>query len=114
VARKYCKLSGDIATATCAQTATGYYRTSKVPATCKNCAMIHAIGSEIPDEATTAQLSTTEPSTAPVTKPPKTTAPQTTAPVPSTDAGATTEEAMPVESTSPSTELPVNPPVSGQ
>ncbi len=114
VARKYCKLSGDIATATCAQTATGYYRTSKVPSTCKNCAMIHAIGSEIPDEATTAQLTTTEPSTAPVTKPPKTTVPQTTAPVPSTDAGATTEEAMPVDSTSPSTETPTSPPVSGQ
>ena len=100
VARKYCKITGDLAAATCTQTATGYYRSSKLPATCKNCAMIHAIGSEIPDEATTAQLSTTttEPSTVKTTKPPKTTAPQTTAPV-STEAASTTEDYMPVEST---------------
>ena len=100
VARKYCKITGDLAAATCTQTATGYYRSSKIPPTCKNCAMIHAIGSEIPDEATTAQLSTTttEPSTVKPTKPPKTTVPQTTLPV-STEPGSTTEEYMPVEST---------------
>lgn len=108
VARKYCKITGDLAAATCTQTATGYYRTSKIPATCKNCAMIHAIGSEIPDEATTAQLSTTttEPTTVKPTKPPKTTAPQTTLPV-STEPASTTDEYMPVESTTtPSSDSP--------
>ena len=109
VARKYCKITGDLAAATCTQTATGYYRTSKIPATCKNCAMIHAIGSEIPDEATTAQLTTTtEPTTVKPTKPPKTTVPQSTAPVSSTEAGSTTEEYMPVESTSPATSSEVS------
>lgn len=58
VARKYCKVTGDIASSTCASTGTGYYKSSKVPAKCKGCAMIHAIGSEIPDEVTGA--STTE------------------------------------------------------
>ena len=109
VARKYCKISGDLAAATCTQTATGYYRSSKLPATCKNCAMIHAIGSEIPDEATTAQLSTTttEPTTVkPTKKPPKTTAPQTTLPE-TTAPVPTTEDYMPVESTTiPSSDSP--------
>jgi len=124
VARKYCKITGDIAAATCAQTATGYYRTSKIPPTCKNCAMLHAIGSEIPDEATTAQLSTTtEPTTVKPTKPtkptkpPKTTVPQTTVPIPSTEANSTTEEYMPVESTTPTidvTEPETVPVVSGE
>jgi len=117
VARKYCKITGDLAAATCTQTATGYYRTSKLPATCKNCAMIHAIGSEIPDEATTAQLSTTttEPSTVKPTKPPKTTAPQTTVPPSSTEAASTTEDYMPVESTTESSgENPPSPTVAGQ
>lgn len=100
VARKYCKITGDIAAATCTQTATGYYRTSKIPPTCSNCAMLHAIGSEIPDEATTAQLTTTtEPTTVKPTKPPKTTVPQSTDPLASTEAGSTTEDYMPVEST---------------
>jgi len=111
VARKYCKISGDLAAATCTQTATGYYRSSKLPATCKNCAMIHAIGSEIPDEATTEQLSTTttEPTTVKPTKkpkPPKTTAPQTTLPE-TTVPVSTTEDYMPVESTTaPSNDIP--------
>lgn len=116
VARKYCKITGDLAAATCTQTATGYYRSSKLPATCKNCAMIHAIGSEIPDEATTAQLSTTttEPSTVKPTKPPKTTVPQTTLPV-STESGSTTEEYMPVESTTiPTSDSPPTEVVAGQ
>ena len=52
VARSYCKISGDIASAGCAETGTGYYKSSYVPSKCKNCAMIHAIGSEIPDEVT--------------------------------------------------------------
>ncbi len=52
VARSYCKISGDIASAGCAETGTGYYKSSHIPSKCKNCAMIHAIGSEIPDEVT--------------------------------------------------------------
>ena len=60
VARKYCKISGDIATETCAETGTGYYKTSNIPARCSNCAMIHAIGSEIPDEVTAPSATTTE------------------------------------------------------
>ncbi len=52
VARSYCKISGDIASAGCAETGTGYYKSSYIPSKCKNCAMIHAIGSEIPDEVT--------------------------------------------------------------
>ena len=60
VARKYCKISGDIASETCAETGTGYYKTSNIPAKCNNCAMIHAIGSEIPDEVTAPSATTTE------------------------------------------------------
>ncbi|MEE1502816.1 MAG: penicillin-binding transpeptidase domain-containing protein, partial [Acutalibacteraceae bacterium] len=52
VARSYCKISGDIASPGCAETGTGYYKSSHIPSKCKNCAMIHAIGSEIPDEVT--------------------------------------------------------------
>ncbi len=52
VARSYCKISGDIASAGCTETGTGYYKSSYIPSKCKNCAMIHAIGSEIPDELT--------------------------------------------------------------
>ncbi|MBR2876969.1 MAG: transglycosylase domain-containing protein [Clostridia bacterium] len=107
VSRRYCTASGDIASAKCASTATGYYRTSKIPATCRNCAMIHAIGSEIPDAATTAQLSTTtEPSTA--KKPPKTTKPaKTTNPLttlrPSTTVPPTT---VPPTTAPPTTTVP--------
>ncbi len=105
VARKYCKLTGDLASATCGKTATGYYRTSKLPPACKNCAMIHAIGSEIPDEATSAQYTTTtEPTTEKVTKPPKTTVapPKTTAtttPVNTTLPPDTTDVIVPEEPT---------------
>ncbi|MGN0525977.1 MAG: transglycosylase domain-containing protein [Acutalibacteraceae bacterium] len=59
VARKYCTISGDLASAGCTSTATGYYKSSNVPSKCKNCAMIHAIGSEIPDAATSAQATET-------------------------------------------------------
>ena len=52
VARAYCRISGDIASAGCAETGTGYYKSSCIPSVCKNCAMIHAIGSEIPDAVT--------------------------------------------------------------
>ena len=112
VARKYCKITGDLAAPTCAQTATGYYRTSKIPATCANCAMIHAIGSEIPDEATTAQLTTTTEPTTLVTTLPQTTI-QPTVPVdPSTT--VTPSETVPVESVPPvsdTTPVPVDPAV---
>ena len=113
VARKYCKISGDLAAPTCAQTGTGYYRTSKIPATCANCAMIHAIGSEIPDEATTAQLTTTTEPTTLVTTLPQTTI-QPTVPV---DPSATVapSETTPVETTPPpvadTTVAPVDPAV---
>ena len=61
VSREYCKISGDIASETCAEKAVGYYKTSNIPARCNNCAMIHAIGSEIPDEVTAPSATTTEP-----------------------------------------------------
>lgn len=60
VARKYCKISGDIATDTCYETGTGYYKTSNIPPKCNNCSMIHAIGSEIPDVVTGPSNTTTE------------------------------------------------------
>ncbi len=60
VARRYCTITGDIASDTCASTALGYYKTSNIPSTCKNCAMIHAIGSEIPDEVTKPSATTTQ------------------------------------------------------
>lgn len=63
VARKYCTVSGDIATAGCKSTATGYYKSSNIPSKCKNCAMIHAIGSEVPDEVTAPSVSETETTT---------------------------------------------------
>ena len=59
VARTYCKISGDIASAGCASTATGYYKSSNIPPKCKNCAMIHAIGSEIPDVVTAPSVTET-------------------------------------------------------
>ena len=93
VARSYCKISGDIASAGCAETGTGYYKASHIPSKCKNCAMIHAIGSEIPDEVTgpsateettkkkkkdknkktTKPVTTVKPTTAPTTTQPSTT-----------------------------------------
>lgn len=81
VARKYCKISGDLATDTCKSTATGYYKSSNLPAKCKGCAMIHAIGSEISDDMTKPQASTTEVLTTVKTqKPTVTAAPKTTVP----------------------------------
>ena len=59
VARTYCKISGDLASAGCASTATGYYKSSNIPPKCKNCAMIHAIGSEIPDVVTAPSVTET-------------------------------------------------------
>ena len=88
VARSYCKISGDLASPGCAETATGYYKSSHIPSKCKNCAMLHAIGSEIPDEVTgpsateettkkkkdknkktTKPVTTVKPTTAPTTQP---------------------------------------------
>ncbi len=91
VARKYCKISGDIAGATC-PSATGYYKSSNIPGKCKNCTIVNAIGQGIPDVivpstsqvSTTANLSTTKPkvTTGKVTKPvvPPTKQPTTTPP----------------------------------
>ena len=110
VARSYCKISGDIASPGCAETGTGYYKASYIPSKCKNCAMIHAIGSEIPDELTGPSATeettkkkkdknkkTTKPSTTvkPTTTPSSTTTlpPLTTGEVPSeTEAVATIPE----------------------
>ena len=94
VARSYCKISGDIASAGCAETGTGYYKSSYIPSKCKNCAMLHAIGSEIPDELTgpSATEETTKKKKKDKNK--KTTKPATTAKptkAPTTTMPATTE-----------------------
>lgn len=108
VARKYCKLTGDLAAATCTQTATGYYRSSNLPATCKNCAMIHAIGSEIPDKATTAQYTTTTvPTTITTTAPPTTLPPTTVDPLAPSES-VPSGEVLPGDPTAPPT-LPPDP-----
>lgn len=98
VARRYCKISGDIATGGCAETATGYYKSSHIPSKCKNCAMIHAIGSEIPDEVTAPSASTTEETTKKKkdknkkTTKASTTAVKTTSPVTTTEVPTTVTE----------------------
>lgn len=105
VARSYCKISGDIASAGCTETGTGYYKSSHIPSKCKNCAMIHAIGSEIPDEVTGPSATeettkkkknnkkTTKPATTVKTTVAQTTKPATTVEVPTeTEAVATTPE----------------------
>ncbi len=99
VARKYCLISGDIATAGCAKTSTGYYKSSNVPAKCKNCAMIHAIGSEIPDEVTAPSASTTEKTT----KKDKNNNKKTTAPKKPTTVVTTTKPTETVATTLPET-----------
>lgn len=96
VARRYCTITGDIASDTCSSTALGYYKTSNIPATCKNCAMIHAIGAEIPDEVTkpsattTKKVTTTEALSASQEKPDDTTKPEETTEKPANDEPATT------------------------
>lgn len=81
VARKYCKISGDIATPTCASTATGYYRSNNIPTRCQGCNLTNAIGQGIPDvipnTLTTSEVSTTK-------KPTTTKAPVGTTAAPST------------------------------
>ncbi len=72
VARKYCKVSGDIAAAGCASTATGYYKSTNVPGRCKGCTIVNGIGQGIPDVIIP---STTEDPTATTTKPVKPTKP---------------------------------------
>ena len=103
VARSYCKISGDIASPGCAETATGYYKASHIPSKCKNCAMIHAIGSEIPDELT-APSATEETTKKKKDKNKKTTKPVTTVKptAPATTAPTTTVE-TPTESEVPAT-----------
>ncbi len=98
VARRYCKISGDIAGANC-PSATGYYKSSNVPNRCKNCTIVNAIGQGIPDViipstsevSTTANLSTTKPkvsATKPTTGKPTTTKTPT---LPATTIPTTTE-----------------------
>ncbi|MBQ7115872.1 MAG: transglycosylase domain-containing protein [Clostridia bacterium] len=106
VARTYCKISGDIATAGCAQTATGYYKSSYIPSKCKNCAMLHAIGSEIPDELTAPSATeettkkkkkkktTKSETTEKTTKAPTTTKPSTTTTTKATTEVPTTTEVV--------------------
>ncbi len=94
VARKYCRISGDIASDTCTSTGTGYYKSSNVPGRCKGCAITNGIGQGIPDvilpsttidptatTVTTTKPSTTKPTTAKPTQgttlPPSTTLPPT-------------------------------------
>lgn len=111
VARSYCKISGDIASAGCSQTGTGYYKSSYIPSKCKNCAMIHAIGSEIPNVVTapsateeTTKKNNKKPTkpvtTEKVTKVPGTSAPSTTKPT-------TTEKTTKEPTTKPEVETTV-------
>ena len=44
VTRKYCKLSGNLATPSCGSTATGYYRSNNLPKRCQGCNITNAIG----------------------------------------------------------------------
>ncbi len=98
VARTYCKISGDIATAKCASKGTGYYKSNNVPSTCKDCAIRNGIGQGIPDvipnTATTTEVSTTQkpkptkPAPSTTVAPPTTTPSTTIAPVPPSDTGA--------------------------
>ncbi len=90
VARKYCKISGDIASDTCTSTGTGYYKSSNVPSRCKGCAIVNGIGQGIPDIIIP---STTEDPTATTTKPTKPTKPikpTTTKPTQGTTSAPTT------------------------
>ncbi len=97
VSRKYCKISGDIASDTCTSTASGYYKSSNVPGRCKGCAIVNGIGQGIPDVITP---STTEDPTATTTT--ITTKPSTTKPITQTPTVGTT--------LAPSTTLPPIPP----
>ena len=113
VARSYCTISGDLASSGCGSTATGYYKTSNLPATCKNCSMIHAIGSEIPDSAkaphASATTTTTDPSTLPSTtvKPGRTRTDKTTAPVTTPKPTATQPPTTVPQTVPPETNEPV-------
>lgn len=109
VARRYCRISGDIAGAKC-PSATGYYKASNVPNKCKSCTIVNAIGQGIPDVIipTTSEVSTTEnesttkrkkpnnkttnkSTTKSTTSAPTTTSPPTTLP-PSTTQGTTASQ----------------------
>lgn len=100
VARKYCKISGDIASAGCTSTGTGYYKSSNVPSRCKGCAIVNGIGQGIPDVIIP---STTEDPSATTTKPVKPTKP--TKP----NVTVATKPTQP-QTTAPSTTLPPVPP----
>ena len=99
VARKYCKVSGDIASAGCGSTATGYYKSTNVPGRCKGCSIVNAIGQGIPDVIIP---STTEDPTATTTKPTKPV--KTTKPV--TSNKTTTEATTQGTTAAPTTTLP--------
>ncbi len=93
VARTYCKISGDIASANCTTKGTGYYKSSNIPPVCKDCAIRNGIGqgipSVIPNTATTTEVSTTQKPT----KPSKPTTTTTTASV--TDTSASPSDTVP-------------------
>ncbi len=107
VARKYCKISGDIASAGCSSTGTGYYKSSNVPSRCKGCAIVNGIGQGIPDVIIP---STTEDPSATTTKPTKPTKPVvSTKPNPTKPTTAPTQP----QTTAPNTTLPPVPPSTG-
>ena len=68
VARRYCTISGDIASSGC-PTATGYYKSSNIPNRCKGCALVNAIGQGLPDVVYRAPSTTATTSSASTTKP---------------------------------------------
>ncbi len=107
VARRYCRISGDIATSKCAQTGTGYYKSNNIPSTCKDCSIRNGIGQGIPDvipnTATTTEVSTTE------KKKPKTTKPKVTSVVTATPS-KTTQPQTTLQETAPDTTIPVTEP----
>ena len=61
VARRYCTISGDIASSGC-PSATGYYKSSNIPNRCKGCALVNAIGQGLPDVVYRVPSTTEKPS----------------------------------------------------
>ena len=61
VARRYCTISGDIASSGC-PSSTGYYKSSNIPNRCKGCALVNAIGQGLPDVVYRAPSTTEKPS----------------------------------------------------
>ncbi len=95
VARSYCRISGDLASKGCASTGTGYYRSNHLPSYCRNCAMIHAVGSDISSAYTKPQATTektTKKAASKTTTKAETTKKVTTPPKPTTTEAPTTTE----------------------